>query len=332
MSDLASSLIFLPGLVVGLTVHEFAHAWSASLLGDDFARRQGRVSLNPLRHLSPLGTLCILFMPFGWGRPVMVNLYNFRHPKRDYLITSLAGPAANVVAVGVCWLLMHLTKHYYVLPLLPAATLRLVHMLLFLAVINAVLAAVNLLPLPPLDGSKIWPCLIPGLKPSMGKGLTTLSMIVLIFLVTTGRLAPMLGAVVETVVQAMPNSEKDVFLGLHLEGVEAAEAGACVRGETLLTAALAINPLSADSYHWRSLCRRMQSKLGPALQDITRAIDICSTEPFYYESRAEMLGTLGRAAEAREDWARAATLREGMGMQPKSQPATIPAGEDDNPL
>jgi Zn-dependent protease len=74
-------LALLPGLVIGLTLHEFAHAASASLLGDDYARRQGRISLNPFRHLSLLGTLAILLFPFGWARPVPVNVYNFRRPK-----------------------------------------------------------------------------------------------------------------------------------------------------------------------------------------------------------------------------------------------------------
>ena len=86
------------------------HAWSASLLGDDFSRRQGRVSLNPFRHLTPLGTLAILFLPFGWGRPVPVNLYNFAHPRRDYLLTSLAGPAANFLLAAIC-LSLHAFLH-----------------------------------------------------------------------------------------------------------------------------------------------------------------------------------------------------------------------------
>ena len=108
------ALWMLPGLVIGLSVHEFAHAWSASLLGDDFARRQGRVSLNPLRHLSPLGTLVIfLGLPFGWGKPVLVNIYNFKHPRWDYLLSSLAGPAANVIMVGLCMAVMQWTRYSF---------------------------------------------------------------------------------------------------------------------------------------------------------------------------------------------------------------------------
>ena len=100
--NLETAIFLLPGLVIGLSFHEFAHAWSASLLGDDFASRQGRVSLNPLRHLSILGTLAIFFLPMGWGKPVEVNLYNFKQPRRDYLITSLAGPLANIIIVACC--------------------------------------------------------------------------------------------------------------------------------------------------------------------------------------------------------------------------------------
>ena len=73
--------ILFPALIVALTLHECAHAWSASLLGDDFARRQGRVSLWPGRHLSMMGTLAFFVLRFGWGKPVPVNLYNFKHPK-----------------------------------------------------------------------------------------------------------------------------------------------------------------------------------------------------------------------------------------------------------
>jgi hypothetical protein len=102
-----TSLILLPFLAVSLTVHEFAHAWSASLLGDQLARRQGRVSLNPFRHMTLLGTLAILLLPIGWGKPVMVNLYNFRRPKVDYLLTSLAGPASNLLLAGLALAAMY---------------------------------------------------------------------------------------------------------------------------------------------------------------------------------------------------------------------------------
>ncbi|HUU21897.1 MAG TPA: site-2 protease family protein, partial [Phycisphaerae bacterium] len=166
--DLETAKLFLPALVVGITVHEFAHAWTASLLGDNLARRQGRVSLNPLRHLSPLGTLVILFLPFGWGRPVPVNLYNFRRPKWDYLLSSLAGPAANILTAALILPLTYLTRHTLAFGLAGEARMVLVHNIVVSAfLLNLLLATLNLLPIPPLDGSKIWPVLIPRLKTAL---------------------------------------------------------------------------------------------------------------------------------------------------------------------
>ena len=172
--DLA--ILLLPGLVIGITVHEFAHAWCAWLLGDGLARSKGRVSLNPVRHLSPVGTAAIFFLPFGWGRPVPVNLYNFRKPKRDYLLTSLAGPAANVVTAGACMALMQLTRHTYAFEGPARNVLFLVHdQLTYTALINVSLGVLNLLPLPPLDGSKVWPCVIPHLSIAAISGKKTLA-------------------------------------------------------------------------------------------------------------------------------------------------------------
>ncbi|MFI4912785.1 MAG: site-2 protease family protein [Sedimentisphaeraceae bacterium JB056] len=148
-------LTFLPGLIIGITFHEAAHAWSAMLLGDRLAYSQGRVSLNPLKHLSPLGTLALFVLGFGWGRPVMVNLYNFKRPKFYYLLSSLAGPAANLLLCIVCMVILKFSTEETPLIGFVEATY----------LINGILMMLNLLPIPPLDGSKIWPCIIPGMRP-----------------------------------------------------------------------------------------------------------------------------------------------------------------------
>ena len=180
-------MVFLPGLVIGLTFHEFAHAWTASLLGDDFARRQGRVSLNPFRHLTPLGTLAILFLPFGWGRPVPVNLYNFSRPRRDYLLTSLAGPLANLLLAAICLGLMNFFVHPFRYEgwQQSAMLLGVPSCLMFAVVINAMLAVLNLLPIPPLDGSKIWPCVLPHGKAAIQPKNGMFFIIVLVVLLST---------------------------------------------------------------------------------------------------------------------------------------------------
>ncbi|AQT67322.1 Zn-dependent protease [Anaerohalosphaera lusitana] len=153
--DLNFLLSLLPGLVVGLTIHEASHALSAKWLGDRTAEKMGRISLNPLDHFSPTGFLAFFLLGFGWGKPVIVNLYNFKKPRFHYLLTSLAGPASNLLVACISLALLYLH---------PTGMLRNALKSIFL--INCLLATFNLLPIPPLDGSKIWPCLIPGMKPA----------------------------------------------------------------------------------------------------------------------------------------------------------------------
>ena len=91
--------VWLPGLIMGLTVHEAAHAITAKWLGDRTVEQMGRVSLNPLRHLSPLGTLALFILGLGWGKPVVVNVSNFKRPKLYYLLSSLAGRVQSLFSV-----------------------------------------------------------------------------------------------------------------------------------------------------------------------------------------------------------------------------------------
>ena len=188
------ALLLLPGLVIGLTVHEAAHAITAKWLGDRTAERMGRVSLNPFRHLSPLGTLALFFFGFGWGKPVIVNLYNFKRPKLYYLLSSLAGPAANVLLCGISLGILYLHPH----PLIGFLCTS-----IFL--INAILACINLLPIPPLDGSKIWPCLIPGMRPAVSGKWNMVWMAVLLVALWTGTISKILGPILEFLMGMLPN-------------------------------------------------------------------------------------------------------------------------------
>ena len=178
-------LLLLPGLVVGLTFHEAAHALAAKWLGDSTAERMGRLSLNPLRHLSPLGTLAIFVIGFGWGKPVMVNLYNFERPKLYYLLSSLAGPAVNLLLAGLSLGVLYLR---------PWSLIYWFFVSLFM--VNSILAAVNLMPIPPLDGSKIWPCLIPGMRPVISGKWSLIWLVVLVVAVWTNRIAWILEPVI----------------------------------------------------------------------------------------------------------------------------------------
>lgn len=184
--NLTTALLFLPGLIVGLTIHEAAHAITAKWLGDRNPERMGRISLNPLRHLSPLGTVALFVLGFGWGKPVEVNLYNFKRPKLYYFLSSIAGPISNLILCGLALGVLYLRPHTVV---------RVICISIFF--INAILAVINLLPVPPLDGSKIWPCIIPGMRPTVsGKWTKVWMMILLVCLFTGvigGILRPVLG-------------------------------------------------------------------------------------------------------------------------------------------
>ena len=191
--DWQRALFLLPGLIVGLTVHEAAHAITAKWLGDDTAERMGRVSLNPLRHLSPLGTLALFALGFGWGKPVVINIYNFEKPKLYYLLSSLAGPASNVLLCAVSLAILYLHPHW---------TIEFVCTSIFF--INAILAVINLLPIPPLDGSKIWPCIIPGMKPTVSGKWAKIWLVVLLVILFSGVIGKILGPVLVFLTSLMP--------------------------------------------------------------------------------------------------------------------------------
>ena len=194
MSDrIEMLLMLLPGLILGLTVHEAAHAWSAKLLGDTTAERLGRVSLNPLRHLTLWGTVALFLIGIGWGRPVPVNINNFEKPRFHYLLTSLAGPASNLVLASVALGILYLHP--------PFIVGWICHSIFF---INAMLAVFNLLPIPPLDGSKIWPCIIPGLSPAMSASHSRLWMIVFIAAIYLGAIEKVMTPAFELLITLLP--------------------------------------------------------------------------------------------------------------------------------
>lgn len=147
-------LHYLLALVLILTVHEFSHAWVASRLGDPTAEREGRVSLNPLRHLDLLGTLMLFIAGIGWGKPVPVNPRNFKHPHRDEAITAFAGPFANLMMAIVAAIPVSYLPEGAGVDELKAFCSAVLDL-------SLVLFLFNMLPFPPLDGSKFLTIFVP---------------------------------------------------------------------------------------------------------------------------------------------------------------------------
>jgi Zn-dependent protease len=158
MDWLYRTFTLLPGILIGITVHEFAHAFSAYRLGDMTPKAQGRVTLNPARHMELLGLVTLVFVGFGWGKPVMINPNAFKHRRIDDIITSVAGVVTNFV---VAFLFLFIIRWTVFTPYFTAAGgagfgLTLAYdILINIVYMNIVLMVFNLLPIPPLDGFNI---------------------------------------------------------------------------------------------------------------------------------------------------------------------------------
>ena len=136
--------------IVALTIHEFAHAYTADKLGDPTPRSYGRLTLNPMAHLDLLGTLAIIFIGFGWAKPVPFDAYNLRNPRRDSMLIALAGPASNLILAVAISILLNF---------IPSSFISLILQYVLLG--NVSIAIFNLIPVFPLDGEKILGGLLP---------------------------------------------------------------------------------------------------------------------------------------------------------------------------
>jgi len=168
-------------LVTAISIHEFSHAFMADRLGDPTPRLQGRLTLNPLAHLDPMGTLLLLIARFGWGKPVMFDPFNLRNPRRDAALISLAGPVSNILLAGLLSLILRVLLYVSV----PSNVfLYILFGLIQPAIVmNVILAIFNLVPIHPLDGFKIVGGILPEDYARQWYELQPYGMIFLLFLI-----------------------------------------------------------------------------------------------------------------------------------------------------
>lgn len=152
------SLLLIPVILISLTVHEYSHSKVAYMLGDDTAKKKGRLTLNPLKHLDPVGTLVFFIMHFGWAKPVPVDPRNLKDPHRDMLFIAAAGPASNLVMALVAGFFLRFMGP---LDQMEPMTFYIFGFLSIAVYCNVALAILNMLPVFPLDGSSVLKGLLP---------------------------------------------------------------------------------------------------------------------------------------------------------------------------
>ena len=198
-------LYSLPAILIALSFHEFAHAWMANKMGDPTAKNLGRLTLDPVKHLDLIGTICLILFRFGWAKPVPINPRNFRKPKRDEVLVSLAGVFMNLlvafIATGV-----------YIALLVAGVTSEVVLSIIQpIIMINIYLAIFNLIPIPPLDGFHIISALFIRKAGQVVNILYRYGFIILLVLLLTGVIGMVLGFVSDGILTAY-----SAFFGLFI--------------------------------------------------------------------------------------------------------------------
>ncbi|MBQ7063638.1 MAG: site-2 protease family protein [Firmicutes bacterium] len=189
-----------PATLIAIIMHEMAHAWVSTWLGDPLPRMEGRLSPNPLKHLDPIGTICMLIFHFGWAKPVMVNPRYYKHPKQGMALTSIAGPAMNyLLAFIASGLYVWLFYHNYNAGAVSGVSAYFEEFMYYFMILNIGLGTFNLIPLPPLDGSKVFGALLPDKTYYTVMRYERYGAILLIVVLYTGVLSGFLSTVVNAV-------------------------------------------------------------------------------------------------------------------------------------
>ena len=162
---LLALILSIPGVIIAMTFHEFAHAWMADRLGDDTPRRQGRLTLNPFKHMEPIGMLMLLFAGFGWGRPVEINPNNFNRTitiRKGNALVALAGPVMNLILALIFSIIYALILAFGGVDFMVSEVGDIITtIIVYIISMNVGLGVFNLIPLPPLDGSKVLVAILP---------------------------------------------------------------------------------------------------------------------------------------------------------------------------
>ncbi|MFQ6038767.1 MAG: site-2 protease family protein [Candidatus Aminicenantales bacterium] len=206
--SLLQGIVSLFVVLFAITVHEASHGWAALKMGDPTAYHMGRITLNPLHHIDPIGTillpLILIIMgapPFGWAKPVPVNPFNLRNPRRDNLLISAAGPGANMLVAFAAYIGIQIIKGLASVPGggVTGAVSALYLILYYTVVINVILAVFNLIPIPPLDGSGVLMGLISEEAAQKYESLRPYGFLILLLLIMTGFVGRILMAVLRIV-------------------------------------------------------------------------------------------------------------------------------------
>ncbi len=211
MATLTTIFIYAIPILLAVSLHEAAHGWIAHLLGDPTAKQLGRLTANPIKHIDPIGTIAvplvmvlILGFPFGWAKPVPVDVRNFQHPQKDMALVALAGPVSNLL-MAVVWVLVLVVSQ----KLLNAGGLAMSLKLMAEVgvVINIVLMVLNLLPVPPLDGGRVLAGVVPFKVAVLLARFEMFGMWIVIFLLASG----FLGKILMPMVQAVQKNLYSIF-------------------------------------------------------------------------------------------------------------------------
>ncbi|MBP3284183.1 MAG: site-2 protease family protein [Clostridia bacterium] len=201
--DLINNVFYiLPAVLIAICLHEFAHGLVSYSLGDPTPKAQGRLSLNPFHHLDLWGTLMLLFLGFGWAKPVEVDARYYENPKSDMVKVALAGPIMNFFVAFICLLIMGVMGKNVTAT---SWTIYLYNLLYYTALINVGLGLFNLIPLPPLDGSKVLGALLPADRYFAYMRFEQYGMILVLILVMSGAFSGFLVSARSAVIGGMEN-------------------------------------------------------------------------------------------------------------------------------